>query len=206
MTLALESRLWLASVACLCACFILGYIASNAATLWRIDIEAAALRGTGVPLAALFTLSGRAFPLCCIALVGIGVTTLTRTGWKIAIAIAVTQLLSQGGAEFAKRLFARTRPDAWLVKREFGFSFPSGHATTAVVFYASWAVLVWVSQLRGDVKVALVALIAIWAAGIDWSRIALGAHYPTDVAGGTLFGSACAFAMWALLVRTAVVV
>jgi membrane-associated phospholipid phosphatase len=50
-----------------------------------------------------------------------------------------------------------------------------------------------------SIKIALVALLAFWIAGIGWSRLALGAHYPTDVIGGTLFGVAWACATWAML-------
>ncbi|MDQ2865987.1 MAG: phosphatase PAP2 family protein [Candidatus Eremiobacteraeota bacterium] len=206
MTLTFESRLWLSSVCCLIACLALGYFASNAASPWPIDTAGASFRGMATPLASIFTLSGRSLPLLGIAVLGIAITVVTRTHWKIAIAIFATQLLSQLGAEGVKRIFHRARPDAWIVHKELGFSFPSGHATTAMVFYGSWAILTWISPLRIEIKIVLCVAIAVWAIGIDWSRMALGAHYATDVIGGTLFGLAWAFALWAVLMRTMVTI
>ena len=204
MTGTLELRLWIASGIALAATLMLGYFVAHAASLWRVDVEAAALRGSATSLASALTLTGRALPLLGLALFGIAATVVWRGNWIAASAIFATQLLSQAGSEFLKRSFGRARPDAWLVHKELGFSYPSGHAATAVVFYLSWAVLVWLTPMRIEAKIALVALLSIWAIGIDWSRMALGAHYPTDVLGGTLFGTACACAMWALLIRFSV--
>ena len=63
--MTLEGRLWLIAAVALVACLVLGYAVSHTAQLSRIDVEAAALRGEGVPIAQLFTLSGwnaKAFP------------------------------------------------------------------------------------------------------------------------------------------------
>lgn len=197
----LSAGLLVAGVAFLCAALILGYFVSRAGSLWAIDAEASALRGNAVPLALFFTLSGRSMPLLFLGTLAIVLTVVTKTGWEVAVAIVAAQLLSQAGAETLKRIFRRTRPDAWIVHQELGFSFPSGHATTAVVFYGSWAVFVMLQPLPSDVKIVLAATVLLWALGISWSRMALGAHYPIDIIGGTLFGLAWASALWALLFR-----
>lgn len=197
----LELRLWLIAALCLAAYFVLGYMVNHAPSLWRIDVEAAALRGQATSLAILFTTSGRALPLLIIAVAGIAIAAVTRTNVRVATAIFIAQLLSQGAVEFSKHFFQRTRPDDWLVHKELGYSYPSGHATTAVVFFGSWLVFALLSPLPNALKFTVGAILAIWMAGIDWSRMALGAHYPTDVLGGTLFGAACACALWAILVH-----
>jgi undecaprenyl-diphosphatase len=197
----LELRLWTIAALCLCAFFALGFAVNHGPSLWRIDIEAAALRGQGAPLAIFFTTSGRAIPLFAIAIAGIAIAVITRTNVRVASAIVIAQLLSQGAVELLKHIFHRARPDAWLVHKELGYSYPSGHATTAVVFFGSWLVFALLSPLPSGLKIAVVAILAIWIAGIDWSRMALNAHYPTDILGGTLFGAACACALWAILVH-----
>lgn len=63
-------------------------------------------------------------------------------------------------------------------------SFPSGHtslcfatATTLTLMYPRWYVMVPAY---------------LWAAGVGYSRMYIGAHYPTDVVAGAILGTACA--------------
>jgi undecaprenyl-diphosphatase len=198
----LELRLWFAASLCLVAFCVLGYAVTHAPSLWRIDVEeAAAVHGQATPLAVLFTGTGRALPLFILAVIGILATAATHANVRIAIAIFVAQLISQGLVEGFKHIFSRVRPDAWLIHRDFGFSYPSGHACTAIVFFGSWFIFVMYSPMPKALKLGLLIVLAAWVVGIDWSRMALGAHYPTDVLGGTLIGIATACALWALLLH-----
>ncbi|MBV8150528.1 MAG: phosphatase PAP2 family protein, partial [Candidatus Eremiobacteraeota bacterium] len=88
-----------------------------------------------------------------------------------------------------KIAFDRVRPEAWLFRHELGLSYPSGHATTAIVFYLGWAALIWGWPIPKALRIAIVVGCALWAVGIGWSRVALGAHYLTDVLGGYLYGT-----------------
>jgi undecaprenyl-diphosphatase len=196
-----EFRLWVIGAACFFAYLLLGFAVSHTSGLWRVDLEAVALRGEYTSLASFFTFTGRGLPLVVLALSGIAIAAATRTNIRIAIAIVIAQVLSQGAVELMKHVFQRARPDAWLVNKELGYSYPSGHATTAVVFFGSWIVVALLSPLPNALKIAIVTILAIWMAGIDWSRTALSAHYPTDILGGTLFGAACACALWALILH-----
>lgn len=199
--MTLELWLWTIAACALAIFCILGYALSRASGLWRIDVEAAALRGQATPLAALFTASGRALPLFVIALVTLVIAAITRADVWITVAILAAQVLSQGVVELIKSVLARRRPDAWLIRQELGFSYPSGHATTAIVFFASCAAFALISPWPETMKITAAVLLAIWMAGIGWSRMALGAHYPTDVLGGTLFGVAWSCMLWALLLH-----
>ncbi len=72
---------------------------------------------------------------------------------------------------------------------EYAYSFPSGHA--AFVF------LLWASLAPGaawPIRWGL-GVLAFWVA---WSRMAVGAHFPADVAGGALIGLLCAVAISAV--------
>ncbi len=92
----------------------------------------------------------------------------------------------------AKELVDRARPvveDAVTVVP--GSSFPSGHAMNAAAVGVSLTVLVWpLLGRRGRVAVVggATALALVTAA----DRVLLGAHYPSDVVGGILFGGAVA--------------
>jgi membrane-associated phospholipid phosphatase/uncharacterized membrane protein YkvA (DUF1232 family) len=88
-----------------------------------------------------------------------------------------------------KLLFQRPRPRPfWALAHESSYSFPSGHAAAAFVFYG---VLAFMAVRRSRTR-ALSVLIALTAAflilGIGASRVDLGVHYPSDVAAGYLVG------------------
>lgn len=202
--MTLVSWLLIASVLCFVAFLGLGYAVCRSLP-WPVDVRARALVGQATPLAALFTLSGRAFALAGFAIAAIVVIVALHGNLVVAAAILTAQACSQGIAELAKRRFARKRPDDWIFHQELGFSYPSGHASTAVLFFGSWLAYAVCAGGGHPAAVAAVALSAVFIAGIDWSRLALGAHYPTDVAGGTLFGAGFLALEWAALLHFGIV-
>ena len=50
-------------------------------------------------------------------------------------------------------------------------------------------------------RLSLIHIFLVCAVGISWSRLALGAHYLTDVVGGLLFGAAFLCAALAIILR-----
>ena len=64
-------------------------------------------------------------------------------------------------------------------------SFPSGHSANAMITYLAIALLVPVKQRNRAISVGLGLALALQA---GWSRVALGVHWPSDVAGGWAFG------------------
>jgi len=156
----------------------------------QADRYAARVRGQLRSLAIACTISGRAPAMTAACILAVAVFAAFRLPLVVAMSVVAAQLVSQMLVEFAKLRFARTRPDYWLAGREAGHSYPSGHATTAVVFYVGWACVAAAGALPPAARAAAVTILCCWAAGIVWSRLALGAHYLTDVAGGALFGCA----------------
>lgn len=117
----------------------------------------------------------------------------------IPLLLVVSQVCTQTIANAFKRHFARVRPEYWHHLQERGHSYPSGHATTAALFFFGWGLVAAIGTLPEELKIAALAVLTLWALGISWSRLALGAHYLTDVLGGILLGLAWICAVLAVL-------
>src|SRR5437899_5334843 len=91
--------------------------------------------------------------------------------------------------EWVKLLVHRHRPfvDGWFVDWS-GYSFASGHTIGATLLYGQLALFIipMIKNRRG--RVLTVSAASSVVALVGFSRIALGAHYLTDVLGGAFFG------------------
>jgi Membrane-associated phospholipid phosphatase len=115
--------------------------------------------------------------------------------WLAAGYAAVAVLTTGPLVELVKHLVRRPRPDPTAPFAHFaGLSFPSGHsAHAAAEVLVLWILLLPLLAARGRRAVAsaiTVGVVVVLAVG--WSRIALGAHYPTDVLAGSALGAAWA--------------
>ena len=80
------------------------------------------------------------------------------------------------------------------------FSFPSGHSTSNVVLYGFLAVLL-IRQTKPVPALAIALGSAMLVAVIGFSRLYLGAHWLSDVAGGLAFGMAWIAGLHLLYIR-----
>ena len=123
----------------------------------------------------------------------------------LMLSAALLAISTTGGivlTTILKAVFQRARPELFQSGYTASFySFPSGHATVAVGFYGTLALLLalrlegWKRWTVAAVGVALVLL-------IGFSRLYLGVHYPTDILAGYLSASVwvstvgSAFLLW----------
>ena len=120
--------------------------------------------------------------------------------WRTRILFSVLMLLlCWRGADLAQHYFMRPRRLDWVVRHEAAFSYPSSHAAIAVGFYALWAAMIYASNLPRRVRATATACLLLLAVAICWSRLALGAHYLTDIVGGALLAAALVAAGVAVL-------
>jgi undecaprenyl-diphosphatase len=119
-----------------------------------------------------------------------------RLVW-LAVLLAVAAWAGEAGAvTLAKHVVQRPRPprDIWL-KTAHGWSWPSGHAATAVLVFAVLSIVLThvVPSRLSTVGSWIVAVAAMAAVG--FSRIELGVHWTTDVVASFVFVS-----MWLLVI------
>lgn len=155
-----------------------------------IDRQAAALVGSATPLAAFLTSLGR-FPAYGSECAVILIAGLIQRVWLGRCLTAVALLIFAWICSDAlKDAFRRPRPTHWIVTHETSYSYASGHCTNSLVFFGFWAYVSLRSTLPALPRVAIAVTLLVLSGAIGWSRLALGAHYPTDVLGGYLLGAA----------------
>ena len=128
------------------------------------------------------------FGLVWIAFAVVAAIAWRRTQLLVLVAAAVLTADVVGLA--LKHAIGRPRPftvdadPAPIVGTPIGLSFPSGHAATSF----AGATLLALAVRRAAVPLFLLA------AGVAWSRVYVGVHYPLDILAGALLGAAVALA------------
>ena len=122
----------------------------------------------------------------------VAVVLLLHRHWSTLAAWLVAVLGGEGLNLLLKDLFARPRPHfEHPLVAETSLSFPSGQAMESLVAYGMLSYLLAVLILRGRAKRAVaVGGASVLVILIGFSRLYLGAHYPSDVVGGFAAGGA----------------
>lgn len=139
-----------------------------------------------------------------LVLVGCGAVLLLGRSPRTALQFLVIVTIPWMGNEVVKALVGRPRPDIAslphiLVLEPGGLSFPSGHTSFAACLLLGLVITVRGRRWRPPLVAATVVIVLATAA----SRVYLGVHYPSDVAGSIGYSVAAVAlvnAMWMLLV------
>jgi len=140
------------------------------------------------------------YSLLAVAMAVLLIWRLPRVAGYVAVAGIGAAVLDRG----VKIVVGRTRPlFADPVAHASGNSFPSGHALGSLVGYGVLLLLVLPALgRRGRAWASASVLVLVLAVG--YTRVGLGVHYVSDVAGGWLLGGAWlagvtgAFRLWRL--------
>jgi membrane-associated phospholipid phosphatase len=117
-------------------------------------------------------------------------------GWRGLALIAAFLLLEQYGAEYTKAIFKRPRPSRDLVAvvgNPSGYSFPSTTMTFFAVTFGGLAVLATIRKQTPNRRAVMTIGFGMVLLGC-LARIALGAHWPSDVFLASLI---CMLWIWA---------
>ena len=105
-------------------------------------------------------------------------------GFLVAINLVLSFVLGQ----IVKLIFIRERPTINVLIDIGGYSFPSGHSTVSMAFYGFLIYLCYKKIDNKILKWFLIILQALLILTIGYSRIYLGAHFPSDVIAGFSLG------------------
>lgn len=204
-------RLALGGLVLIAAAWLFGAIAEDVvnqdAPLGTLDLDVATwlhARATPARTSLMFFVSDLGAPLTVTVMTSLLAILLLwrRQHYRLLLlALAVP-----GGALLnlaIKLLVHRARPifdDP--IQTLTSYSFPSGHAMGATIFYGTLAAIVVWQVDQWGVRTLALAIAAVLVALICFSRIYLGVHYLSDVTAGFLAGvvwlGACLFAVAAL--------
>ena len=120
-----------------------------------------------------------------------------REAFLVLIMLAAVTL----GSEGIKELVARPRPSG----TDPGvpgvvYSYPSGHTLEALTIMGIITIRGWRSSRPLAGRVAFTVVVIVWVIFVGLARMALNAHYPSDVLGGAL-GGIGALSVYAWLTR-----
>lgn len=138
----------------------------------------------------MLAVTALAFPVVLLPIIVAGTVLFYNRGNHTVSASFFVVLLSLGVNSLLKLFLHRNRPGTLYVgaMKYKTYSFPSGHAFGAVVTYGFIAhLLIQVASLVVGVAIFLLSVLLIISIGV--SRIYLGAHFPTDVVAGWIFGT-----------------
>lgn len=107
---------------------------------------------------------------------------------KIKISLVINLLGITIINNLIKVIIARPRPEINKLVTETGYSFPSGHSITSMVFYGYLVYLTYKYINNKKIKIPLIIFLILLIPTIGLSRIYLGVHYTSDVLCGFLLG------------------
>ena len=113
-----------------------------------------------------------------------------------ALVVAISVAGATAISSLDKLLVRRPRPPVHHLEAVSSASFPSGHTTQTTAFCLA-LLLIFLASRPSRMLIVLATLTAGTAiAAVATSRIYLGVHYPTDIAGGLVLGGG-----WTVLIR-----
>ena len=126
--------------------------------------------------------------------IGLGIVAWLLLAHRRREAVLVILVLAAvtAGSEAVKELVARPRPPGFETSIPgVVYSYPSGHVLEVLTISGIIAILLWRSALPRPIRIAVPILFALIVVMVAVARVAVNAHYPSDVLAGFLGGLGC---------------
>lgn len=154
----------------------------------RLSAQAVALSRSWLPFMTFLSFLGTSPFVSAVAVIWAAVEKLVFKRGDRAI-LMLLSLLALPAYELAKILVHRARPITPFILQSglHGDSFPSGHSAGSFAIYATLGYLLYrfaPKPWTRPIAIIFISLIGL----IGFSRVYIGAHFPTDVLGGWLIG------------------
>lgn len=108
--------------------------------------------------------------------------------WRFSIETGIVLLLASLSNVALKKVINRARPEVDHLVSVSTLSYPSGHAMSAMAFYGFLIYVCYNIKMNKVVKGLFIFFLVFLIFSIGISRIYLGVHYPSDIAGGYIAG------------------
>jgi undecaprenyl-diphosphatase len=109
--------------------------------------------------------------------------------WRYVVQLVFVIIVSGLSNLALKEVINRARPTAEHLVSVQTLSYPSGHAMSATAFYGFLIYLCYFLKINKWLKGSLIFLCSFLIVSIGISRIYLGVHFPSDIAGGIIAGT-----------------
>jgi undecaprenyl-diphosphatase len=111
------------------------------------------------------------------------------TSRPFVVQVTITLLSGIFLNHFFKSIIKRPRPLANILMHYSGYSFPSGHSCAAALVLGCLVLLTWHVSQRKWLNYLITIFFVCLAVTVGFSRVYVGAHYPSDVIGGLCLGT-----------------
>jgi len=108
--------------------------------------------------------------------------------WNYVGQLMLVMFLALSSNVILKQVIERQRPTLEHLVTVETLSYPSGHAMTAMAFYGFLIYLFSTFKINLFLKFTAILVLGILILSIGLSRIYLGVHFPSDIAGGFIAG------------------
>ncbi|MFD1465192.1 phosphatase PAP2 family protein [Lapidilactobacillus mulanensis] len=159
------------------------------------------LHPNATPFFTLYTKIGNPLIVSTLAVL-IFFVLILRNHWRWGAFLGINMVLGNAINHTIKNIVRRPRPTLPHLVVETGFSFPSGHATTAVLLFGTLLLIGHFTLQRQNLRRFWIGAMIVMLLLLGISRLYVQVHYPSDVTAGFALALGNLIVHWLIARRT----